>query len=70
MSEEKKDYEIHCHANNAFPVLKIDGSITVAPHGKVSAFNSSGVETVIYENTTDREQTILPDSGKVVVFAA
>ena len=67
---EPKDFALQCHSNNAFPVLRIEGSITVRPHGKIVAMNSVGVETTLYENTSDREQMVVSDTGNIVVLAA
>ena len=69
-TDTPQDYTLQCHANNAFPVLRIEGAIAVRAHGKIVALNSSGVETVLFENTTDREQLIVADSGNIIVVAA
>lgn len=65
-----QDLELVCHANNAFRVLRIEGSIAVRSRGKIVALNSSGVETVLFENKTDREQMVVSDTNQIFVVAS
>lgn len=67
---QPQDLEFKCHANNAFRVLRIEGDIAVKAHGKIVALNADGIETVLYENNTDREQLVVSDTGKIFVVAA